>query len=65
MFSFFDEYDFTGKTIVPFVTHYGSGDGGTFRTIAELEPDATVAYWYYASPCSGMDSRCISPFVAS
>ena len=42
MFSFFDEYDFTGKTIVPFVTHYGSRDGGTFRTIAELEPDATV-----------------------
>ncbi|MBE7004283.1 MAG: flavodoxin, partial [Ruminococcaceae bacterium] len=33
MFSFFDEYDFTGKTIVPFVTHYGSRDGGTFRTI--------------------------------
>ena len=42
MFSFFDEYDFAGKTIVPFVTHYGSRDGGTFRTIAELEPDATV-----------------------
>ena len=42
MFSFFDEYDFAGKTIVPFVTHYGSRDGGTFRTIAELEPEATV-----------------------
>lgn len=42
MFSFFDEYDFAGKTIVPFVTHYGSRDGGTFRTIAELEPGATV-----------------------
>ena len=42
MFSFFDEYDFTGKTIVPFCTHYGSRSGGTFDRIAELEPSATV-----------------------
>ena len=24
MYSFFDEYDFTGKTIIPAVTHEGS-----------------------------------------
>ena len=42
MFSFFDEYDFSGKTIVPFCTHYGSRDGGTFARIAELEPGAVV-----------------------
>ena len=42
MFSFFDEYDFSGKTIVPFCTHYGSRDGGTFARIRELEPGAVV-----------------------
>lgn len=40
--TFFDTYDFTGKTIVPFNTHAGSRDGGTYREIAELEPGATV-----------------------
>ena len=34
MYSFFEEYDFSGKTIIPFDTHYGSGNGGTFRRIA-------------------------------
>ena len=42
IYSFFDEYDFSGKTIVPFTTHGGSGFAGTIRTIAELEPNATV-----------------------
>ena len=38
----FDQYDFSGKTIIPFNTHMGSRDGGTYKTIAELEPSATV-----------------------
>lgn len=42
MFSFFEEYDFSGKTIIPFCTHFGSRDSGTFKTIAELEPDAEM-----------------------
>ena len=42
MFTFFDTYDFSGKTIIPFNTHEGSGDGGTYDTIKELEPSATV-----------------------
>ena len=42
MYSFFDEYDFAGKTIIPFTTHGGSGFSGTIDTIAELQPDATV-----------------------
>jgi len=42
MYSFFEEYDFSGKTIIPFDTHYGSGNGGTFRRIAGLEPGAVV-----------------------
>ena len=42
MYTFFDTYDFSGKTIVPFNTHEGSGDGGTYDTIKEFEPGATV-----------------------
>ena len=42
LYSFFDEYDFSGKTIIPFVTHGGSGFSGTIQTIEELEPNATV-----------------------
>ena len=34
--------DFSGKTIIPFNTHMGSSDGGTYLTIAELEPYATI-----------------------
>ena len=42
LYSFFDEYDFSGKTIIPFVTHGGSGFSNTISTIEELEPGATV-----------------------
>jgi flavodoxin len=42
LYTFFEEIDFAGKTIAPFNTHMGSGDGGTYRTIAQLEPGATV-----------------------
>ena len=42
LYTFFEEYDFYGKTIIPFVTHGGSGFSSTIRTIQGLEPDATV-----------------------
>ena len=42
LYTLFDRYDFSGKTIVPFNTHMGSGDGGTYRTLKELTPKATV-----------------------
>ncbi len=42
MYTFFDIYDFSGKTIIPFNTHEGSFDGGTYETIKEFEPNATV-----------------------
>ena len=41
-YTFFDKYDFSGKTIIPFNTHMGSGDGGTYDTIRELEPKVIV-----------------------
>ena len=42
MYTLFDQYDFSGKTIIPFNTHMGSGDGGTYETIRKLEPNAKV-----------------------
>lgn len=42
VYTLFDEVDFGGKTIVPFNTHMGSRDGGTYQTVAELAPNATV-----------------------
>ena len=42
LYTFFEEYDFSGKTIIPFVSHGGSSFSGTIRTIQSLEPDATV-----------------------
>lgn len=42
MYSFFDEYDFSGKTIIPFNSHNGSRFSDTIETIQELEPNANV-----------------------
>lgn len=42
VYSFFDEYDLSGKTIVPFNTHWGYGAADTYQTIAQLEPNADV-----------------------
>ncbi len=42
LYTFFDAYDFSGKTIAPFCTSGGSGLSGTPGTIAELEAGAEV-----------------------
>lgn len=42
LYTFLEEYDFSGKTILPFTTHGGSGFSRTIQTISELQPDATV-----------------------
>lgn len=42
MYSFFEEYDFSGKTIIPFVTSGGSGFSDTINSIKSLEPNAKV-----------------------
>ena len=42
LYTFFDQFDLSGKVIVPFNTHAGSGDGGTYGEIVKFEPDATV-----------------------
>ena len=42
MYTFLEEYDLSGKTIVPFTTYGGSGFSRTIQTIEELQPDASV-----------------------
>jgi flavodoxin len=42
VFSFLEEYDFSGKTIIPFCTHEGSGLGGSLRDIARFCPKAKL-----------------------
>lgn len=42
LYTFFDTYDFSGKTIRPFCTSGGSGLSQTVEAIRDLEPDATV-----------------------
>ena len=39
--SFLNQYDLSGKTVIPFCTHNGYGSGNSYRTIASLCPDAT------------------------
>lgn len=40
--TFLDQYDLSGKKVIPFNTHEGSGDGGTYNYIKEQEPNADV-----------------------
>lgn len=42
LFTFMESYDFTGKTVIPFNTHAGSGQSGTVSTIRDMLPAATV-----------------------
>ena len=42
LYTFLESYDFSGKTIIPFVTHGGSGFSRTISTVQELQPGATV-----------------------
>ncbi len=42
LYTFLETYDFSGKRIIPFNTHGGSGFSGTIRTIADLQPKAEV-----------------------
>ena len=39
---FLEEHDFSGKTVVPFNTHGGSGQGGTQAVIEQMLTGATV-----------------------
>ena len=42
MKSFLNQYDLSGRTIVPFNTNGGYGIGSTFDTVKKLCPNSTV-----------------------
>lgn len=42
VYSFLEEYDFSGKTVVPFCTHGGSGFSDTISTLKEILPKAEI-----------------------
>lgn len=42
LYTFFDEYDFGGKTVIPFCTHGGSGFSDAVETIRKMEKNAVV-----------------------
>lgn len=42
VFTFLESYDFSGKTIIPYCTHEGSGMGSSERDIKKLCPKAKV-----------------------
>lgn len=43
LYTFLEEYDLSGKTIIPFCPHGGSGFSRTESTIAQMQPGATVS----------------------
>ncbi|MCB6345458.1 hypothetical protein LI325_21895 [Enterocloster lavalensis] len=43
--SFLEQYDLSGKTIVPFVTSGGSGFSNPISTIADLQPNMSSIWW--------------------
>lgn len=46
LYTFFDEYDFSNKTIIPFCTHGGSRFSDAIKSIREMEKGATVLDGY-------------------
>jgi flavodoxin len=43
LYTFLEDYDLSGKTIIPFCPHGGSGFSRTVSTIAKMQPNATVS----------------------
>lgn len=55
LYTFLEQYDFSGKTIIPFCTHGGSGFSRTIQTIQDKQPGATVIRDGYALSRSRME----------
>lgn len=53
MFTFFDQHDLNGKTIIPFSTHEGSGLGNVVDDLKRLYPEAhfKTAFSIYGHEC--------------
>ena len=56
LYTFLESYDFSGKTIIPFSTHGGSGLAGTVGTISEKLDSATVIENAFTLSRNSMDT---------
>lgn len=54
--TFLEQYNFDGKTVVPFCTHGGSGLAGTTRTIANKLPNSNVIQNGFSLSRTNMES---------
>lgn len=57
LYTFLEEYDFSGKTIIPFNTSGGSGFSDAISEIEDLCPNATVLEGYTTSGSSVQNDR--------
>lgn len=57
VYSFLDEVDLSGKTVIPFVTSGGSGFSDTIDTISSMEPSATVREGISISGNSALNAK--------
>lgn len=55
LYTFLEQYDFSGRTIIPFCTHGGSGLSGTVSSIQEKQPGAKVVRTAFCLSRSRMD----------
>ena len=65
LYTFFDSYDLSGKTVAPFCTSGGSGLSDTVNAIKELEPNAAVTDGLHiGSGASSSPDRAVSEWLA-
>lgn len=57
LYTFLDDYDLSGKTIAPFITHGGSGLSATPTKIKKEEPNATVTEGLAVSGSNAKNSK--------
>ena len=57
VYSFLDEYDLSGKTVIPLVTSGGSRFSGTVSAIESAEPDAEVQEGIALSDSEAVDAQ--------
>ena len=57
VYTFLESYDFSGKTIIPFCTHAGSGLSGTVKSIQTACPGATVRDGFAISGATAQNDR--------
>ena len=55
LYTFLEQYDFSGRTIIPFCTHGGSGLSGTVSSIQKKQPQAKVVRTAFCLSRSRMD----------